>query len=220
MTAGHAGTHEGLVLHWARFYDVLTWVLTLGRERRFRDHLVALASLDAGECVLDAGCGTGSLAFAARRAVGERGRVEGLDPSPEMVARARRKAVRAATAAANVRFDTGTVEALPFADGTFDAVMATLMLHHLTDEGRRQGLAEIARVLDPGGRLLAVDMGGGARHHRFRLGAARHASFDLEALAPEVEAAGLRVCERGPVAVRVLGLPDLRFLLARKTPGA
>lgn len=213
---GHAGGHESLVRHWARFYDVLAWVLTLGRERRLRDHLVGLARLDAGESVLDVGCGTGSLAFAARRAVGDHGQVEGIDPSPEMVARARRKAARAAMPTGNVRFQTGTVEALPFADGTFDVVMATLMLHHLTGAERRQGLAEIARVLAPAGRFFAADIGGGSGHHRFRRAARRYAGFDVEALVPEIHAAGLHVGEQGPVAVRLLGLPRLRFVLAEK----
>ena len=203
----------GKVLHSARAYDLLVWVLTLGRERRFRDHLVQLARLDSGGSVLDVGCGTGALALAARARVGSGGQVCGVDPSPQMVARARRKAAKTGV---DVGFDTAAVEALPFPDATFDAVLSSLMLHHLTEEGRRQGIGEIARVLKPGGRFLAVDIGSteGTRHSLFfRL--RRHTYFDVDELTPALEAAALQIVERGPVtAPGVVGLPNLRFILA------
>lgn len=219
----HGPATGGTVLHRARAYDALTWVLTLGREAHFRDHLAGLARLRPGEAVLEVGCGTGSLALAAKRQVGREGRVCGVDPSAEMLARAGAKAARAGL---EVHFDTAAVETLPFADGTFDAVLASLMLHHLTDEGRRQGAKEIARVLEPGGRFLAVDIGAGtgatghAGHRRFhllrRFGRLRqHAEFALDGVVPVLEDAGLTVAEQGPVGgPRVLGLSDLRFLLA------
>jgi ubiquinone/menaquinone biosynthesis C-methylase UbiE len=67
-------------------------------------------------------------------------------PHPRWWARARRKAIKAGVTA---RFERATVQALPFADATFDAVLSSLMLHHLGDEGRSQGTREIARVLRP-----------------------------------------------------------------------
>lgn len=207
-------TTTGKVLHSARAYDLLVWALTLGRERRFRDHLVELARLDPGDSALDVGCGTGALALAARARVGSDGQVCGVDPSPQMVARARRKAAKAGV---DVGFETAAVEALPFPDGTFDAVLSSLMLHHLTEEGQRQGTGEIARVLKPGGKFLAVDIGGGTeatRHSLFRR-LRRHAHFDVDELTPALEAAALQIVERGPVtAPGVVGLPNLRFILA------
>ncbi len=210
---------SGKVLHRARAYDALAWVLTLGRERRFRDRLVALAHLEPGDSVLDVGCGTGALAIAARDRVGSGGQVCGVDPSPEMVARARAKAATAAKAGADFRFETATVEALPFADATFDAVLSTLMLHHLSEEGRRQGIGEIARVLKPGGRFLAVDTGGGGdaggKHHSLFHLVRRHAHFDLDELVPVLEGPGLGIVEQGSVpSTGTVGLPPLRFILA------
>lgn len=210
---GHEHGTSGHVLHWARAYDALVWVLTLGNERRFRQRLAELARLEAGQSVLDVGCGTGALAMEAKGFVGAGGEVAGVDPSPEMVARARRKAAKAGV---DARFDAGTIEALPFPDATFDTVLSSLMLHHLTDDGLTQGLGEIARVLKSGGRFLAVDIGatGGKRPGPFlRMG--KHADFDLEALGPALEAAGLGVVDRGDVGQKfVRGIPNLRFLLA------
>lgn len=131
---------------------------SLGTERAFRDKLVELARLAPGESVLDVGCGTGTLAIAARRRVGSAGKVNGIDPSPEMIARARKKTLKARV---EVVFETAVAESLPFPQATFDAVLSTAMLHHLPDqEARRQCIHEIRRVLRPGGRLLAVDFGG------------------------------------------------------------
>lgn len=211
------GAHEhataGHVLHWARAYDALVWVLTLGNEERFRQRLAELARLEAGQSVLDVGCGTGALAIAAKGFVGAGGEVAGVDPSPEMVARAKRKAAKAGVEA---RFDVGTIEALPFPDATFDTALSSLMLHHLTGDGLTQGLGEIARVLKAGGRFLAVDIGatGGKRPGPLlRMG--KHADFDLEALGPALEAAGLRIVDRGEIGQKfVRGLSNLRFLLA------
>lgn len=212
--ARHGTPTVDRVLHGARAYDVLVWVLTRGRERRFREHLSDLAHIGPGDSVLDVGCGTGRLAMVAKDRAGEGARVCGVDPSREMVARARRKAARARV---DVGFETAAVEALPFPDATFDAVLGTLMLHHLTDEGRHRGIAEIGRVLKPGGRFLAVDIGGGAEGKRHGLlhRLPNHGHFDLEELTPVLEDARLQIAERGPIAPgAVIGLSDLRFVLA------
>jgi ubiquinone/menaquinone biosynthesis C-methylase UbiE len=217
MSADGAAT--GHVLHWARAYDVVVWVATLGRERRFRDHLVDLARLRPGESALDVGCGTGALALAAKARVGPEAQVCGIDPSPSMVARARHKAARAGV---DVRFETAAVEALPFADATFDAVLGSLMLHHVSEEGRERGIAEIVRVLKPGGRFLAVDLGGKAdgKRHGLHLGFRKHAHFDLDQLTPLFEGAGLDIVEQGPIGgPRLLGLSRLRFVLTVARPG-
>src|SRR5437879_13713515 len=100
----------------------------LGREGAFREKVLRLARLQPGEAVLDVGCGTGTLAIAAKRQVGPTGTVYGVDASPEMLARAGKKARKAGV---EIFFKNGLVEALPFPDAHFAAVLSTVMLHQL-----------------------------------------------------------------------------------------
>src|SRR5688500_18686474 len=117
--SGEAYMTNGLVIEWAARYDLLAWLLTRGRERAFRERLLELAELRAGEAVLDIGCGTGTLAIAAARHVGPAGTVHGIDASPPMIARAARKAARRGAA---VVFEVAAAEKLPFPGGRFDVV--------------------------------------------------------------------------------------------------
>jgi len=198
---------RGRILHAAAGYDLLVWLLLLGRERAFRERLVGLARLERGQSVLDVGCGTGSLAIEAQRLVGPTGQVEGVDASPELIARARKKAGKAGV---DVRFTIGGAEALPFPDATFDAVLNTMVLHHLPRDTRAQCAREMRRVLRPGGRVLAVDFGGtpgkrkGLIEHFHR-----HAGVGLHDIISLLSQAGLRIVESGAVGVR-----GLSFVLA------
>src|SRR3990170_1573086 len=129
--------------------------MTLGRIHRLRSLTVDHAVLRSGESILDVGCGTGGVTIPAKLQVGRTGRAAGIDPAPEMVTIARRKASRAGL---EIDFRVGVVESLPFPDETFDAVTSSLMMHHLPEHVQVKGLAEIRRVLKPGGRLLIADM--------------------------------------------------------------
>jgi ubiquinone/menaquinone biosynthesis C-methylase UbiE len=122
--------------------------------RGLRQKTVNLASIQPGERVLDVGCGTGTLAIAVAHRVARAGRVTGVDPSTQQLAWARSKAARRNVP---VDFQIGVIEQLPFPDQTYDVVLSTLMMHHLPAPLKRQGLAEIARVLKPGGRLIIAD---------------------------------------------------------------
>jgi ubiquinone/menaquinone biosynthesis C-methylase UbiE len=203
LTPGTAGS----VLHAAAGYDWLVWLVMLGRERIFREKAVRLARLEPGESVLDVGCGTGTLAIAAKRHVGPTGSVYGIDASPEMIARASRKARKAGL---EVLFEHAVAEALPFPDAHFDAVLTTLMLHHLPRKARQQCAHEIRRVLKPRGRVLAVDFASAARERRSVIGHFhRHGHVDLVDIMAVLSEADLKTVESGAV-----GISDLQFALA------
>src|SRR5262245_3887541 len=95
------------VVTWAKRYDLLITLLTLGRDGALRSKMLDLGKVSAGESVLDVGCGTGTLAIAAKRRVGA-GTVRGIDASPEMIARARHKASRDHV---DVAFEVASAEA-------------------------------------------------------------------------------------------------------------
>src|SRR5206468_2969042 len=125
-----------------------------GAISRVRQSVIDRAELSAGHQLLDVGCGTGTLAIQAARRMGGAGHVAGIDPAPRQIARARSKARRAGL---TVDFQSGVIEHLPFPDDTFDTVTSTLMMHHLPEDLRLEGLTEIARVLKPHGRLIIAD---------------------------------------------------------------
>jgi ubiquinone/menaquinone biosynthesis C-methylase UbiE len=204
------GLHEapatrGRLIRWAKYYDASVSVLMLGRRAQLRQQTVALARIQPSERVLEVGCGTGDVALAASAYVGPSGAVAGIDPAPEMIAVARAKAARAARA---VDFQVGVIEALAFPDGTFDVVLSSLMMHHLPDDLKRQGLAEIARVLKPGGRVLIVDI----KRPTGRLGRAMltlmlHGGLErgIQDLPPMLRTAGFTHIEVGNTGFRTLG---------------
>ena len=148
-------TKGSTIKSWARFYDAVGWLMTFGKASAMRKETVAFAQPAAGEKVLDVGCGTGTDAIALRAKVGAGGEVVGLDAAPEMIAVARDKATKQG---ADIDFRVGLIEEIPFPDDCFDLVLTSFMLHHLPDDLKRKGLAEIRRVLKPGGRCLVVDL--------------------------------------------------------------
>ena len=149
---------KGLILDGGWRYDLTVWswdtFLFRGQWRKLRQRTADLAQLRLGEQVLDVGCGTGTLAMEVARRVGRAGHVVGIDPSTEQIAHARSKATRRNLP---IDFQIGVIEQIAFPDQTFDVVFSTLMMHHLPAPLKRQGLAEIARVLKPGGRLVIAD---------------------------------------------------------------
>jgi demethylmenaquinone methyltransferase/2-methoxy-6-polyprenyl-1,4-benzoquinol methylase len=130
----------------APVYDAMNRVMTAGLDLRWR-RLAAAEAVRSGDRVLDAACGTGDLAVADRRA-GAR-EVTGLDFSPRMLERARRKAPW-------LRLVEGDMLALPFEDGTFDAATVGFGVRNVSD--LELALRELHRVLRPEGRLAILEI--------------------------------------------------------------
>src|SRR5215208_58148 len=132
----------------APYYDLMA---RLGmRERHLKGRVIELAHLAPGQRLLDLGCGTGTLVLLARRRYPDAA-VVGVDGDPTILAIARHKARRAGI---SVQLDQGMAYALPYADGSFDAVVSTLTFHHLSADQQGRALAEVRRVLRPDGRLV------------------------------------------------------------------
>jgi SAM-dependent methyltransferase len=147
----------GIVIGDAALYDAASR-LVLGPFLRRIAADIAAAAPD-GARLLEIGCGPGHLSIMLARRHGLD--VTGLDLDPAMVERARANAVRTANGGRHSpSFLVGDVASLSFPDGSFDLVVSTLSMHHWADPSA--GLAEIARVLRPGGRSLVWDLRPGA----------------------------------------------------------
>lgn len=154
VTASRARNHAnmyGLTRH-ARGYELVSGVLARPLYRRVVAD-VTEAALPAGSVVLDVGTGPGRVARLIAAAC-PKVEVEGVDLSPEMIARAASTAKTASTR--NLRFQVADVVALPFPDGSVDLIVSTLSLHHWDHPAA--GLHEILRVLTPGGQAWIYDL--------------------------------------------------------------
>jgi len=144
---------DGALIRWAPYYDFTVNIIALGHAGLLRKMTVDNALIKPGDSVLDVGCGTGEVALLAKTRAQEC-KVYGIDPAPEMIDVARNKAARKKL---DIDFRVGVIESLPFPDSSIDVVTSSLMMHHLPDDLKVRGLAEIYRVLKPGGRLLIAD---------------------------------------------------------------
>jgi demethylmenaquinone methyltransferase / 2-methoxy-6-polyprenyl-1,4-benzoquinol methylase len=146
-----AGQVQDMFDRIAGVYDLLNSAMTAGLHHRWRERAVDIAGVGPGARVLDVASGTGDLALELARRVAPGGEVVGSDFSEGMLARARRKA----GAYPNVRFEWGDALELSYADDSFDAATVGFGVRNFSDLGR--GLAEMVRVVRPGGRVVVLE---------------------------------------------------------------
>lgn len=211
MSQTHSDITNGKMIRGAHSYDLHVALLTLGRAGALRERTIESARIASGEAVLDVGCGTGEITMRAKVRSGPTGLVAGIDPAPEMIAVARQKAARAGL---DIDYRVAAVEALPFADATFAVVVSSLMMHHLPEDLKPRALAEIRRVLKPGGRLVVIDF----QPPSSRLGRLAPvwllhrvtAADGLEKLPPLLQAAGFIAIDTRGTEVEYLGYVQAR----------
>jgi demethylmenaquinone methyltransferase/2-methoxy-6-polyprenyl-1,4-benzoquinol methylase len=132
----------------ARVYDLLNSVMTAGLHHAWRERAADISAVGPGDRVLDVATGTGDLAIELSTRVGDSGEIVGVDFSESMLALARRKAP-------GIRFEQGNALELPYADGEFAAAAVGFGARNFSDLGR--GLAEMRRVVRPGGRVVILE---------------------------------------------------------------
>lgn len=132
--------------------DIRDLQATLPGLTRLRDWAHEALALQPGEHAVDIGSGTGSEVIAFAEAVGPTGLAAGVEPDPNLLAAAER---RAAAAGSTATFHSGDAYGVPFGSGSFDAVLCERVFQHLTAPAR--AAREIARVLRPGGRTVVMD---------------------------------------------------------------
>jgi demethylmenaquinone methyltransferase / 2-methoxy-6-polyprenyl-1,4-benzoquinol methylase len=153
-TVQFADQVRGMFDRIAGVYDLMNSAMTGGMHHRWRERAAERAELQTGDAALDVCCGTGDLALELARRVGPEGRVIGCDFSERMLELARDK--DAGPGAGTVVFEWADALGLPYEPGSFDAVSVGFGVRNLADLER--GLAELVRVLKPGGRLVILEI--------------------------------------------------------------
>jgi ubiquinone/menaquinone biosynthesis C-methylase UbiE len=124
-------------------------------EDAFKRYLVEHSHLEAGQKVLDLGCGTGTLTLQIKLFLPQIDLI-GLDGDPSVLQIAREKAEAAGV---NIRWEEGLAYNLPYPNASFDRVISCLMVHHLTAPNKLKAFQEVFRILKPGGEFHLLDFG-------------------------------------------------------------
>jgi demethylmenaquinone methyltransferase/2-methoxy-6-polyprenyl-1,4-benzoquinol methylase len=140
----------------AGVYDLMNTAMTAGMHHRWRARAAEEARVGPGSRALDVATGTGDLAIELARRVSPDGEVVGSDFAEAMLDRARAKAAAGGGGSVRPRFEWGDALELPYADDTFDAATVGFGARNFEDLGR--GLAEMVRVVRPGGRVVVLEI--------------------------------------------------------------
>lgn len=197
------------------FYDFVQKYIV--RDIRYKSRLIEQAQIQAGQRVMDLGCGTGTLAILAKQTQ-PLAEVLGLDADPEMLKVAQAKKDQKNL---EIKFDVGFTNNLPYPDSSFDRVLSSIMIHHLKTPDKEKTAHEIYRVLKPGGQLHVIDFGKPRTLYGKILGPFLHkfeeANDNIDGKLPIMfEQAGLKVKEMGNFWTF---FGDLTFLYGQKPKG-
>ncbi|HEY9718688.1 MAG TPA: bifunctional demethylmenaquinone methyltransferase/2-methoxy-6-polyprenyl-1,4-benzoquinol methylase UbiE [Trichormus sp.] len=141
----------------ARRYDLTNDAISMGMHRTWKHAAVTQLQLKSDGRYLDVCCGTGDLSLLIAQKLGKAGQVMGLDFSPKMLEVAKQRAASAKNLEAELEWQQGDAQQLPFPDDSFDAAIISFGLRNLTDLQR--GVSEMARVVKPGGHVVNLDLG-------------------------------------------------------------
>lgn len=196
-----------------RFYDVLCSIFGFGGGLKRK--ALAIAAIRDGETVLDIGCGTGVfLKMAAKRI--SSARFIGVDPDADALRIAEKRLRKYESI---VVLKKGFAEELPIESGSVDVCVSSLAFHHMPDAAKKKAVAEIFRVLRPGGRVLIADFGKAESTSRFIVSIltvienTEYLKGNFEGLIPQLlTEAGFR-----DVAIVIKRFPGIHFVAGRKT---
>lgn len=200
---------HGILITNPRAYAAFTTVFFGGRRTRHAAAVAAAGGVRAGERALDVASGPGTLAFALADRVGPAGEVLGIDAAREMVDYARARTGHRT----NCRSEQGVAQSLDLPDSAFDVVTCTFAMHHIPEDDRARALAQMWRVLRPGGRILLADMAPVGIHGRVTRLLSRHmdpAEIDIRRYRNALQEIGF-----GEIAYRVI-TPSTGVLTAVK----
>ncbi|NVN93335.1 MAG: class I SAM-dependent methyltransferase [Desulfuromonadales bacterium] len=189
---------DTLGARWVRFWFAPNQTLFLNTPAR---RLPRLLSLKPTDKLLDIGCGYGGLLIYLHRKVGFSQAMEGLDCSSLMVARAREE-FRARGLEACARISHGLATRLPYPDATFDVIVSTYVIKHLSDDLLGDMLAEAMRVLKPGGRLCLWEAAPSRNPYLH--------NFNVKLLKMGVSSAHLRTVGQLRAILELAGFRDLK----------
>ncbi|MEV6277113.1 methyltransferase domain-containing protein [Nocardia sp. NPDC051832] len=209
----------GILLTKPRQYLIFRSVFMLGRSATLNRRLTDLSGVRPGENVADIGCGPGDLVRSLAQRTGAAGSVTGVDPSPEMLAYAAARSARLPHCA----FEHAPAQQLPLPDASIDLLTCTFVMHHIPEAKRADALAQMFRVLRPGGRLLLAD----THPHGLVLPAliramgrsAGRKTHDPAALGPDADPIAAVDIRRYQNLLRQNGFRDIEFTAVRPITG-